>query len=256
MTDEKKEKSKKKKDNICYGKLNNTSNKLEAFLIDRIKSSFNAINRDGDYPVPTVKVLRLGLMRFKFISGSMVYNIKDRKNYYMNHASDRSSRNNMVSETAYIRILNAASEGIEQNLLKRGMRSLNCHDLNCIYRMIPLVKKIFMSESSLNNYIKRSLSTYKAIIPTFTFVRDPLARFKSGFAEAIFQALPIFQLNSTNVKNILQDFFALDDPLNRGTLLASERFLHTMSGSLFEFDIDAIGTFLLLCVVILYRILF
>ena len=109
-----------------------------------------------------------------------------------------------------------------------------------------------MSESSLNNYIKRSASTHKSIIPTFTFVRDPLARFKSGVAEAIFQALPIFQLNTTNVKNILQEFFALNDsgssygPLHRGTLLVSERFLHTMSGSLSEFDIDAIGTILLI----------
>jgi hypothetical protein len=89
-------------------------------------------------------------------------------------------------------------------------------------------------------------------IPTFTFVRDPLEKFSSGFAEATFWHLRLpkrpfedikrnYSVNNITVADvefILKNFFSFNR--NIDFLLAIEH-MYTMSGVLFSFDIDIVG---------------
>ena len=143
-----------------------------------------------------------------------------------------------ATDLPYVRIYKCANEAIVQNLFF-GKK----------FRDVP---PNWITIKNYEEFIKYK-DTYvvqrpnRVLKKSFTFVRDPLVRFESGFAEAIWYTNDFNQrrnlgpqINVTSaedVKSLLTQFLELNSPFSR----RGGDHLSTMSKVFFEFDIDVVG---------------
>lgn len=73
----------------------------------------------------------------------------------------------------------------------------------------------------------------------FTFVRDPYDRFLDAFAETIYDAWYYVDFDEAHINQTLFDFFVEGGLKN--PFLTNGANMNTMSGGLFEWDVDIIG---------------
>ena len=143
-----------------------------------------------------------------------------------------------LTDIPYVRIYKCANEAIVQNLFfGKKFRDVPANWITIKnYQEFIKYKNDYVIERP-NRVLKKS----------FTFVRDPLVRFESGFTEAIWQTNEFIQrhklgpqINVTSVediKSLMVQFLELNSPFSR----RAGDHLSTMSKVFFEFDIDIVG---------------
>jgi hypothetical protein len=101
----------------------------------------------------------------------------------------------------------------------------------------------FAKQSDMESFIEGALDDGRtaADIPVFTFVRDPMTRFMSGFSEAVFREFWFkrkqhsLQLNVSDAKSYLTTFLNYEHPI------AGLEHVQPMAGAFFHFRIDILG---------------
>lgn len=142
----------------------------------------------------------------------------------------------------YVRLFKCANEGISSNLYRLTVAKPTVH-----FKTIRINAKsqsqyqfILSALQHLNNYNQTSLA------PSFTFVREPLQRFMSGFAETVYKHFTKFKIinsfdgsplkiNSSLAKEYMIRMLNLEDPLH------DIEHIYPMSGAFFQYEIPVVG---------------
>ena len=124
----------------------------------------------------------------------------------------------------FVPILKCANKGITENLIQMSST-------------IDWTTDFITSREEYD----RKFSTYLSSsggdrVRSFTFVRDPIQHFISGFVHSVFVTFPIAPLNESQVQQYLLDIL-----LQRPTQLDMEEYMFPMSRTYLRFPVDIVG---------------
>ena len=211
---------------IC-NRMNRSSFNKTHFVIEQLMHARNDLGLEHNYP-STLSIEFLNRNKNYLKRLAIFYNEVSWNALMVYHCN-----NSFIS---YVRIFKCGSKGITFNL----------DSLECITENGQLKKARRIHYDKHEEFIKEF--SHKAI-KLFTFIRDPLEHFLSGFSESVWHnsstrssinSKSIKKINSADVKEVLEEMLRQDStrlwPIERG-------FQHTftMSNVFFEYNIEIIG---------------